>query len=158
MRALCNSQQHSYMKKRQKENLLNFSKAEQWAYEYLKPINTQWVRQAIWGCRLFDFFSIKRGIAVEIDGPEHNKDYDRIRDEYNYYRSGILVLRVHNFNEHDMRMVIQEITKGETRKQRRKRVRREIGLAEDAPMKDVLKKIGLKLAHGKWEPNTALEI
>lgn len=150
MRWTTNSEQHAYMKKRREQNLARHSAAEEWAWQSIRKIRGRWDRQAVWGCRIFDFFSIKRGIAVEIDGPEHNKAYDSARDAYNYFRSGILVLRVRNFNESDLQAAIDEINKGETRKERRKRVRRELGIPESAAMTDAVMAAGLKVAHGGW--------
>jgi hypothetical protein len=46
---------------------------------------------------------------VEIDGPTHDPEYDAYRDEYNFRRSGIVVLRVRNRNEHDMSRAIVTI-------------------------------------------------
>lgn len=158
MRHTTNSQQHAYMKARQAQNLARFSPAEEWAAKRIRKTGGKWTRQAIWGCRIFDFFSIKRGIAVEIDGPEHldKADYDAARDKYNYFRSGILVLRVRNFNEADLDAALCEINRGELRKDRRKRVRREVGLPETASMQDAVRAAGLTLAHGDWEPPNAV--
>jgi very-short-patch-repair endonuclease len=152
MRWTNNKEQHEYINYRRAQNLVRHSAAEQWAWPHIAKTGGRWERQAVWGLRIFDFFSIKRGIAVEIDGPEHNKEYDAARDKYNYYRSGILVLRVRNFNDADLKAAIAEIKKGETRKQRRKRVRVELGLPETAAMKDAVEKAGLKLAHCNWQP------
>jgi len=152
MRHVNKPEQYAYMRARQRQNRVRVIAAEEWAWPRIKAAGGKWERQAIWGCRLFDFFSIGRGIAVEIDGPEHIPAYDLARDQYNYFRSGIVVLRVKNFNETDLAVALAEIRKGETRKERRKRVRRELGLREDAAMKDAVKAAGLKLAHCNWEP------
>jgi very-short-patch-repair endonuclease len=81
----------------------------------------KWTRQAIWGHRIFDFWCGHLGIAVEVDGPEHKKDYDAYRDEYNLRRSGIVVLRVRNLNEADAGEAISAILAAENWRQRRKR-------------------------------------
>jgi very-short-patch-repair endonuclease len=158
MRQVNTKEQFAYMKKRQEENLARYVPAEEWAWDEIRKTGAGWVRQAIWGCRIFDFFSIRRGIAIEIDGDTHNKVYDKVRDDYNYYRSGILVLRIKNYNEVDLRNAIKEIKKGETRMDRRKRVRIELGLSENASMKSAVEAAGLKLAHCQWDGNTGLVI
>lgn len=152
MRQPCNAEQHKYLKDLRAINLARVVPAEEWAWKAICKTKGQWTRQAVWGCRIFDFFSIKRGIAVEIDGATHNATYDAIRDKYNYIRSGILVLRVRNWNEADLAIAIAEINRGETRKERKKRVRIELGLSDHAPMKDAVKAAGLQLAHGRWSP------
>lgn len=104
----------AYMRMRQKENLIlcRKSKAEKWAYEILKEKSGyKWSRQAIWGFRLFDFWNHELGCAIEIDGPEHRKDYDLYRDKYNYLRSAIVVLRVKNFNSDDMNKALESLKK-----------------------------------------------
>lgn len=90
------------MREMQALNKARYVPAEEWAWKRIRKTGGKWERQAIWSCRIFDFFSIKRGIAVEIDGDTHNPTYDAIRDEYNFFRSGIVVLRVRNFNEADL--------------------------------------------------------
>ncbi len=152
VRHTTNAEQHRHMREMQALNKARYVPAEEWAWKRIRKTGGKWERQAIWSCRIFDFFSIKRGIAVEIDGDTHNPTYDAIRDEYNFFRSGIVVLRVRNFNEADLDAAIAEIERGETRKERRKRVRRELGLPENAPMRAAVEAAGLKLAHGKWRP------
>lgn len=82
-----------------KNSLAN--KNENWFAEKLKSAKLGMTRQAIWGYRIFDFWNGGKGVAIEIDGPEHDEKYDRYRDLYNYLRSGIVVLRVRNMNEDD---------------------------------------------------------
>lgn len=114
-------EQHEYMKERQDQNLQSCknSKAESWANLRLKETGLKWTRQAQWGYRLFDFWNDRLGIAVEIDGTEHNKKYDKYRDDYNYKRSAIIVLRVKNFNNTDMDEAISTIIKSKTWIERR---------------------------------------
>jgi len=69
---------------------------ELWALEILKTTPYKWTPQAQWGYRIFDFWCAKLGVAIELDGKEHDADYDAYRDEYNYRRSGVVVLRVPN--------------------------------------------------------------
>ncbi len=51
--------------------------------------------------RIFDFFCSELGVVVEVDGPEHNEDWDTFRDEGTFRSSSIVVLRVRNRNEED---------------------------------------------------------
>lgn len=97
------------------------SAAEAWMADKLASTGMKWTRQAQWGYRLFDFWSAKLGVAVEVDGSEHKKEYDAYRDEYNYRRSGIIVLRVRNMNEEDAQKALLEIAScKEDWRQRRK--------------------------------------
>jgi very-short-patch-repair endonuclease len=104
-------EQHQYLRERQKEQLQKSktSKAELWMFEKLNQTGLKWTRQAIWGYRLFDFWCHDLKIAIEVDGPEHNKNYDSFRDKYNLNRSNILVLRVRNFNEDDAQKALKAI-------------------------------------------------
>lgn len=77
------------------------SKAEAWMAGRIQETGIRWTRQAQWGHRLFDFWSAALGIAVEVDGPEHDAAYDLYRDEYNFRRSAIVVVRVPNFSDED---------------------------------------------------------
>jgi very-short-patch-repair endonuclease len=141
------------MRVRQDQNRNKTVKAEDWAFQKLKETNHKWTRQAIWGCRLFDFWSSKLGIAVEIDGLTHNKNYDKARDQYNFYRSGILVLRVENYNESQMELALAEIEKADDWQTRKRKMREQFGLHEDENFKNILKKVGIKKAHGDWIPS-----
>lgn len=94
---------HAYMGMRQQQNRERSrnNAAEQWMAAKLETTGKRWTPQAQWGYRLFDFWCASHGIAVEVDGPEHDAEYDAYRDEYNFRRSGIVVIRVRNFNEAD---------------------------------------------------------
>jgi len=116
-----NAKQAAYMKDRKKQNL-ELSKTnpnENWLFSKLKTTDYKWTRQATWGYRIFDFWCHHLGIAVECDGPEHDKDYDSYRDEYNLRRSGLIVLRVRNMNEEDAAHALSEITVADSWKARR---------------------------------------
>ena len=154
MRWVVRKEQAEYMRERQKQNLGKTVQAESWAIERLKRTNRNWTRQAIWGCRLFDFWCHELGIAVEIDGLTHDKSYDKARDEYNFYRSGIIVLRVPNYDELAMAAAINEIEIADPWEIRRLKMREEFGLQEGESFRSILKRVGLKKAHGNWEPVT----
>ena len=103
LRYTTNKEQHEYIGRRKEQNL---SKAlvndnENWMFDKLKQTEWKWKRQSQWGYRIFDFWCHKLGVAIEVDGPEHDEKYDAYRDEYNFRRSGIVVLRVRNKNEPD---------------------------------------------------------
>ncbi|MEX1230371.1 MAG: DUF559 domain-containing protein [Planctomycetaceae bacterium] len=105
------SEQHKYMRMRKSQNIQKCrnSKAEAWMMEKLLRMCFTWTRQATWGYRLFDFWNHDLGCAVEVDGPEHDAGYDLYRDEYNFRRSGIMVLRVPNFSESDAKHALDLI-------------------------------------------------
>jgi len=98
-----------------------YNKAENWMGGKLDKTKFKWTRQAMWGYRIFDFWCHHLGIAIEVDGPEHekNKDYDSYRDEYNFRRSGILVFRVRNMNEEDAKAALELINTSDTWSERR---------------------------------------
>lgn len=104
-----------YMRMRQRQNMHNSlsNHNENWFAEKLTRARIKYRRQAQWGFRLFDFWIASKGVAVEIDGPEHNahkaRAQDAYRDEYNYRRSAILVIRVPNGDEASAAAAIQKI-------------------------------------------------
>ena len=77
------------------------TKGEAWMKLFLDDTPYKWTEQAQWGYRIFDFWCHAIGTAVEVDGKNHSRGYDRYRDEYNFRRSGIVVIRVSNFSLHD---------------------------------------------------------
>lgn len=97
-----------------------YSKAESWAKVRLEETGLKFTRQAQWGYRLFDFWNHHKGIAVEIDGVEHNRKIDIFKDKVDYEVSGIIVFRVNNFNEEEMNNAIEGIGKSVCWNDRRK--------------------------------------
>ena len=92
--------QHLYMQARLRENReRGLTKAEEWMLGHLKTTGLTWKPQHLYGCRIFDFWNDQKGIAVEVDGREHNAQYDDARDTHAYLKSGIQVFRVENFSE-----------------------------------------------------------
>ena len=110
------------------------SKAEEWAKERLKETGLTWSRERIWRWRLYDFWNHELGCAIEIDGPEHSPEADKKRDADDFKRSGILVLRVKNFNNQDMDNVIRDVMSLDSWLLRRERM----GLLTDAQRKKFL--------------------
>lgn len=115
------SEAHAHMKMRQNQNRKRgLTKAEQWMLdEYLLQTNLKWTPQAQWGFRLFDFWNSMLGLAVEVDGPEHNASKDIARDAEDWERSRILVLRVRNWNRLDAEDALQRIRLASTWNSRR---------------------------------------
>lgn len=109
---------------RQKQNrvLCKNSKAESWMFEKLRDTDYKWTRQARWGIRLFDFWNHQLGIAIEVDGKEHNVYRDRKKDEIDYKVSGITVYRVRNFCEEDANHALIMITRSESWNERRQKM------------------------------------
>jgi very-short-patch-repair endonuclease len=68
-----------------------------------------WTRQAVRGYRIHDFWNHELGCAIEVDGREHDRDYDNYRDEYNFRRSGVIVLRCRNKSQEDLDEVIRVV-------------------------------------------------
>lgn len=100
-----NAEMAAYMRKNQEKckaiSLQNPN--ENWFADKLKgaKLGVKFNRQTLWGYRIYDFWCHSIGCAVEIDGPDHDENYDHYRDVYNYLRSGIVVIRVRNMNEVD---------------------------------------------------------
>lgn len=105
-----NRQEHAYMKMRQQAlRGRGMTKAEEWVYQALMATGLKWTREAVWGWRIFDFWNVKLGVAIEVDGPEHNRISDLKRDSINYERSGIIVFRIKNWNQQDLEMVLKKL-------------------------------------------------
>jgi very-short-patch-repair endonuclease len=124
LRWATNAEQAAYMRGRKDQNLTRAlsNSNENWLFARLEATGFKWTRQATWGYRIFDFWCHELGIAVESDGPEHDRQYDAHRDEYNLRRSGVLVLRVRNKNEEDVAVAISAIAEAKTWRDRRARL------------------------------------
>jgi len=152
MRWVGNSEQSAYMRERQRQNKVLSVKnsAENWAHAHLKTTGLSWQRQALWGCRIFDFWCAEKGCAVEIDGAEHDPTYDLYRDKYNYLRSGLIVLRVRNFNDAEMADTLRAI--GKLGKWRARKA--DMGLLHRSRQsrRALLIEAGMPIAHTNWKP------
>jgi len=154
LRYTTKAEEHAYMKGRQEMNrraaLRNQN--ENWFADKLKTNKHKWSRQAQWGYRLFDFWCHELGIAVEVDGPEHDPGYDGYRDKYNYLRSGIIVLHVRNRNEADAKLALEFIAKAEDWSSRR----RLLGL--DSTKKRDRKRLAQRASRKPWVPSPSPEL
>lgn len=112
----------AHMKMRQRQRLGCSSRAQDWAETFLLKSGLKWKRERIWRWRLYDFWNSDLGCAVEIDGPEHVPESDRERDQSDFERSGIIVLRVRNFHEEDMQEALSQIKLMESWIDRRERM------------------------------------
>lgn len=106
LKNITNKEEAEYMNRMKSENLVRSlsNENENW---FSRKLDSSWSRQVIKGYRIFDFWNHSLGCAIEIDGPEHDRDYDNYRDEYNFRRSGVIVLRVRNKNEEDAVEVLE---------------------------------------------------
>jgi very-short-patch-repair endonuclease len=151
MRWVTNKEQSQYMKKRRNQNkarsLLN--RNENNAAEIFTEADG-WKRQAQWGARIFDFWNHEKGVAVEIDGPEHNHEYDRARDQYNFLRSGIIVVRVSNGNYGHMEAVAKGVKSSGSWSARREAMG--LNAKGKKAKRHLLQQAGVKPAHGNWGP------
>ena len=118
LRGLTNSEKHRYMRHRKEQNRIQSkrSSAETKVVARLKQTPWKWSRQSTWGYRLFDFWCKELGVVIEVDGPEHDQEYDSYRDEYNFRRSGIVVLRIQNHDERELEETIKLIPNPATHK------------------------------------------
>lgn len=142
MRWVVNREQADYMKKLQNEaRVLSMSnQGENWADGILRTSCLHWTRKTIWGCRLFDFWNARKGVAIELDGPK--PDAGDEEDRHARERSGIAVFRVKSFDESQLRLVMSKAESLEDWGIRRER----LGI----PSK--LKGKNLPKAHGNWVP------
>ncbi len=117
-------EQHGWMKHKQEEHRRRgMTPAESWMHTKLVAYTDyEWTFQAIWGWRIFDFWCKELGVAVEVDGTEHDQEWDSTRDAYNLERSGIIVYRVPNFDNEAAHQVIAAIRSCETAQKRRKKL------------------------------------
>lgn len=111
----------SRMKKYQIDNLKTSktNRAENWFAEKLKTSGLKFKRQARWGFRIFDFWNHNLGVAIEIDGSNHQVFIDSLKDKDVWERSGIVVYRVRNFNEEDAELVLGRLKEHSTWSDRR---------------------------------------
>ena len=107
---ITNKEQTEYMAKMR---ALNISKCVTNENENLvwSKLGKGWTRQAVRGYRIYDFWNHELGCAIEVDGMEHDREYDNYRDEYNFRRSGVVVFRVRNGNMEDLGAVLVAISK-----------------------------------------------
>jgi very-short-patch-repair endonuclease len=109
----CKKNLSDHMAMRQAENrkICKTNRNENWMLEKLTETGRKWTRQARWGFRLFDFWNHDLGVAVEVDGPEHDQDRDAYIDAHFMKKSGILTIRVKNRDEAGARAAIEAISK-----------------------------------------------
>lgn len=82
---------------------------ENWMAAHLETTSHRWVRQQIAGHRIYDFFCRELGVAIEVDGEDHEPDYDHWRDLDDWRYARVLVLHVENRNEADAYRAMEEI-------------------------------------------------
>lgn len=118
----------AHMRKRQNENRKRSANnpAETWMEKRLKETGMRWFRNSISYGRIYDFWNPEKGIAVEVDGVDHDEVYDATRDQRDYKWRGILVLRVNNFNEKDADEVVRIAKEEGSWKERKQTCRRSI--------------------------------
>jgi very-short-patch-repair endonuclease len=110
---------HMRMRQAQNRAKCKDNEAEQWMYQKLKTTGFKWNRQTLWMSRVLDFWCHELGCAVEVDGRDHDKDEDAAKDKYFLVRSGIVTIRVRNFNEEDAEKALNRIAKMRTWGERR---------------------------------------
>lgn len=109
------AEEAAYLRARREQNLQRSltNQNENWMANRLLVLQCSghWRRQYLWGYRIFDFFESSKGIAIEVDGDEHDRSYDSYRDVHNFLRSGIIVLRVRNQCDPDARAAVDAATR-----------------------------------------------
>lgn len=95
------------------------NKNENWMFKKLLATGLKWQRQRLFGYRIFDFFCPLLGIAVEVDGGEHDPEKDKQRDDEYIKRYDIEILRVNNMDEEGAKKALLAIAISETWKDRR---------------------------------------
>ena len=115
-------EQGQLMLQRQAENRARYVPAEEWMLRKLATTGVRWTRNAQWGFRLFDFWCARLGLVVEVDGDTHVPEWDATRDKEDLERSGILVIRVPNYDEQMAARALQIIAGAEEWNERRVRL------------------------------------
>ena len=114
------------LKKLKKDNLRKRSPAENEANKIIKTYGFKYTRQAIWHTRLFDFWFGIKGVAIEIDGGTHNnpgqKLKDKISDKHFYNISGIIVIRVKDYDLDGIRKIMDRLQFADSWQDRRKKM------------------------------------
>lgn len=93
------------------ENLSRFVKAEQQVYAQLLIEGLKPTRQACWGLKIMDFWFANSAIRVEVDGRTHDKIVDYVTDEWFFRKSGIITLRIPNYDDNSLSSAIHVIKK-----------------------------------------------
>lgn len=102
---------HKKLLRYRKENLAFAMRNpnEEWMWQKLLKTGHIWERQGLWGYRMFDFWCRHMGVAVEVDGPEHDTERDANRDAQALLYGGIVVLRVKNRDEEGAERVLRAV-------------------------------------------------
>lgn len=82
---------------------------EQWMARLLAETGHEWTPQQIAGHRIYDFWCRELGVAVEVDGPDHDPDWDHWRDCDDWRYRRVLVLHVRNHDGADAARALREI-------------------------------------------------
>lgn len=114
-----NFSDHMAMRQAENRKICKNNSNENWMLEKLAESGRKWTRQARWGFRLFDFWNHDIGVAVEVDGPEHDRERDAYIDAHFLRRSGILTVRVQNRDEAGAKAALDVIAKAVTWNERR---------------------------------------
>lgn len=109
------------------EKAKNNKSENRFRWKYLKPLHythkINFNRQRIRGNRIFDFRCSTKWIAVEVDGWYHytknQRAWDIQRDNYNYKKHWVLVIRVEARDAIDAQNAIERIKKESDWKWRR---------------------------------------
>lgn len=91
------------------------------AWKLLEPYYG-WKRQFFFGRRIFDFFHLDKGIALEIDGSTHCKNCDAIRDGVIFKKYGVETIRLHNsFTKRDLDEVLDRYALHEVQSRKKRK-------------------------------------
>ncbi len=101
-----NQAQHAYMKMRQVQNRGKRNANEEWV---AAELGVGWTRQAIWGYRIFDFWNDTLGVAIEVDGSSHDREWDAASDARHAKRSAIIVFRIPNGDQDALDAVLEQL-------------------------------------------------
>ncbi len=110
------------MRKIQNHDHAQGNRCENEVWSRLKDGRYSFNRQSSWGYRVFDFWCHELGVAIEVDGNTHDAGYDAYRDEWNFRRSAIVVLRMRNGDMRELGRIMKLLPKLHTRSYRKKRL------------------------------------
>lgn len=126
------------MRSFKKQNLSRMVPAEMEVHKGLLFAGLRPTRQACWGKKIMDFWFADKAIRVEVDGPTHDRSKDYSVDEWFFRKSGILTLRIPNYNEDSLKAAIRVIKAEKLRWKNRRLLANRVALSREGMLPSAL--------------------
>ena len=111
----------STKRKLQRQSAVNQN--ENQVRDALRCAGIKFSRNSQFARRFVDFYIHLLGACIEVDGPEHNKEYDELRDIW-LFKQGILVFRMKNGDSKRLDDIISQIKRCSSAADRRRAISR----------------------------------